>query len=117
MRQNEKKICCDQLFFMKCYTCLCWPSDEDSHCRRLKVYLSQKTDQCWLASWPFSGHEHAPGCRFYSIWSDERQAAIYAPDVVKAAPDGNIVVRLPTGLQKKDIQEKNGGSPGQRRTR
>ncbi|MGC1072814.1 DUF1173 family protein [Pantoea agglomerans] len=88
-------------------TCLCRPPDEDARCRRLKVHLSQKTDQCWLASWPFSGHEHAPDCRFYSVWSDERQAAIYAPDVVKAAPDGNIVVRLPTGLQKKDIQEKN----------
>lgn len=87
-------------------TCLCRPPDENAHCRRLKVHLSQKTDQCWLASWPFSGHEHAPDCRFYSVWSDERQAAIYAPDAVKASPDGNIVIRLPTGLQKKDIQEK-----------
>ena len=25
-------------------TCLCGPPDEDSHCRRLKVHLSQKTD-------------------------------------------------------------------------
>lgn len=87
-------------------TCLCHPPEEDAQRRRLKVHLSQKTDYCWLASWAFSGHEHAPDCRFYSVWSDERQAAIYAPDVVKAAPDGSIVVRLPTGLQKKGIQEK-----------
>lgn len=87
-------------------TCLCQPPDENAHCRRLKVHLFQKTDQCWLVSWAFSGHEHASDCRFYSVWSDERQAAIYAPDVVKATPDGKIVVRLPTGLQKKDIQEK-----------
>ncbi|MDU4749001.1 hypothetical protein FHW04_003817 [Pantoea sp. AN62] len=87
-------------------TCLCRPPDEDAQCRRLKVHLSQKTDQCWLASWAFSGHEHAPDCRFYSVWSDERQAAIYAPDVVKATPDGSIVVCLPTGLHKKYIQDK-----------
>ncbi|MDE8559357.1 DUF1173 family protein [Pantoea vagans] len=87
-------------------TCLCQPPGEDAHCRRLKVHLSQKTDQCWLASWAFSGHEHAPDCRFYSVWSDERQAAVYAPDAVKTAPDGSIIVRLPNGLQKKDAQEK-----------
>lgn len=87
-------------------TCLCQASEEDTQRRRLKVHLSQKTDQCWLASWAFSGHEHAPDCRFYSVWPDERQAAIYAHDVVKAAADGQLVVRLPTGLQKKDAQER-----------
>nr|WP_264704745.1 DUF1173 domain-containing protein [Erwinia oleae] len=87
-------------------TCLCRPPDEDARSRRLKVHLSQKTDQCWLASWPFSGHEHAPDCRFYFVWSDERQAAVYAPDAVKAAPDGSIIIHLPTGMLKKDIQEK-----------
>lgn len=102
-------------------TCLCHPPEEDAQRRRLKVHLSQKTDQCWLASWAFSGHEHAPDCRFYSVWPDERQAAIYAPDVVKAAADGRLVVRLPTGLQKKDVPDKTrdalsaGAGPGRRR--
>lgn len=87
-------------------TCLCQAPEEDGPRRRLKVHLSQKTDQCWLASWAFSGHEHAQDCRFYSVWSDERLAAIYASDVLKAAADGQLVVRLPTGLQKKDAQER-----------
>ena len=102
-------------------TCLCHLPEEDAQRRRLKVHLSQKTDQCWLASWAFSGHEHAPDCRFYSVWPDERQAAIYAPDVVRAAADGRLVVRLPTGLQKKDVPDKTrdappaGAGPGRRR--
>ncbi|KAA8666749.1 DUF1173 domain-containing protein, partial [Pantoea dispersa] len=45
-------------------TCLCHPPEKDAQRRRLKVHLSQKTDQCWLASWAFSGHQHAPDCRF-----------------------------------------------------
>ncbi|PPC67093.1 hypothetical protein C1Y42_22385 [Pantoea sp. ICBG 985] len=88
-------------------TCLCKAPEVDTNSRRLNVRLSQKTDQCCLASWAFSGHEHASDCRFYSVWPDERQAAIYTSDVVKAAPDGQLIVRLPTGLQKKDPVEQS----------
>lgn len=87
-------------------TCCCLPAENEVLRRRLRVNLSQTTDQCWLSSWPYTGHEHAPDCRFYSVWPDERQAAIYTTDVVKAGTDGMLVVRLPTGLQKKEAQEK-----------
>lgn len=94
-------------------TCLCLPAeaDEDTVRRRLKVHLSQRTDQCWLSSYSCTGHEHAPDCRFYSVWPDERQAAIYTADVLKVATDGTLVVRLPTGLQKKDVQENPSAEP------
>ncbi|WP_262390947.1 DUF1173 domain-containing protein [Pantoea alfalfae] len=62
---------------------------------------SRDTERCWLSSYAFTGNEHKPDCRFYSGWSDERQAEIYLGDTVRAAADGTIVVRLPTGLQKK----------------
>jgi hypothetical protein len=35
------------------------------------------------------------------VWSDERQAEIYQGEAVRAVVDGTIVIRLPTGLQKK----------------
>lgn len=84
-------------------TCLCISSQDKKIKRRLKIHLSQISDQCWLSSYKFTGHEHAPDCRFYSIWPDERHAEIYTSDVVTAAADGSLVVRLPTGLQKKDV--------------
>jgi hypothetical protein len=87
-------------------TCCCLAAEDDVIRRRLRVNLSQTTDQCWLSSFPYTGHEHAPDCRFYSVWPDERQAAIYTTDVVKAGTDGMLIVRLPTGLQKKDAGEK-----------
>lgn len=83
-------------------TCCCLPADNESVKRQLKVHLSQSSDQCYLSSYAFTGHEHSPECRFYSVWPDERQAAIYTADVVKAGADGVLIVRLPTGLQKKE---------------
>jgi len=47
------------------------------------------------------GNEHKSDCRFYSVWSDERQAEIYQGEAVRASADGTTVVRLPTCLQKK----------------
>lgn len=35
------------------------------------------------------------------MWSDERQTEIYPGEAVRAAADDTIVIRLPTGLQKK----------------
>jgi len=58
-------------------------------------------ERCWLSSYAFTGNEHKSDCRFYSVWCDERQAEIYQGEGVRAASDGTIVVRLPTGLQKK----------------
>ncbi|MFT4273108.1 MAG: DUF1173 family protein [Pantoea sp.] len=77
-------------------TCQCLPQEDEEVKRRLKVHLSQNTDQCWLSSYAFTGHDHAPDCRFYSVWSDERQAAIYTTDVVKVDADGVFVIRLPS---------------------
>lgn len=82
-------------------TCRCLPAEDDSVRRRLKVHYSRDTERCWLSSYAFTGNEHKPDCRFYSVWSDERQAEIYQGEAVRAAADGTIVVRLPTGLQKK----------------
>lgn len=87
-------------------TCCCIPPDDELLSRRLRVTLSGTSDQCWLSSWPYSGHEHAQDCRFYSFWPDARQAAIYAADVVTENSEGMLTVRLPTGLQKKEAQEK-----------
>lgn len=87
-------------------TCCCLPAETDPVRRRLKVHYSQDTERCWLSSYAFTGHEHKPDCRFYSVWSDERHAEIYQGDAVHAAADGTIVVRLPTGLQKKAPSEK-----------
>lgn len=86
-------------------TCSCLPAETDPVRRRLKVHYSQETERCWLSSYAFTGNEHRPDCRFYSVWSDERQAEIYQGDAVRAAADGTIVVRLPTGLQKKAPSE------------
>ncbi|MDE1186171.1 MAG: DUF1173 family protein [Pantoea sp.] len=86
-------------------TCCCLPEETDVVRRRLKVHLSQSTDQCWLSSYSFTGYEHAPDCRFYSVWPDDQQAAIYTADVVKSSTDGTLVIRLPTGLQKKVAPE------------
>ena len=86
-------------------TCSCLPAETDPVKRRLKVHYSQETERCWLSSYAFTGNEHKPDCRFYSVWSDERQAEIYQGDAVRAAADGTIVVRLPTGLQKKAPSE------------
>ncbi|KNH27341.1 DUF1173 family protein [Pantoea vagans] len=82
-------------------TCRCLQAEDDPVRRRLKVHYSRDTERCWLSSYAFTGNEHKPDCRFYSVWSDERQAEIYLGDAVRAAADGTIVVRLPTGLQKK----------------
>ncbi|MBW1216267.1 DUF1173 family protein [Pantoea allii] len=82
-------------------TCRCLPAENDPVRRRLKVHYSRDTERCWLSSYAFTGNEHKPDCRFYSVWSDERQAEIYQGEAVRAAADGTIVVRLPTGLQKK----------------
>lgn len=82
-------------------TCRCLPAEDDPVRRRLKVHYSQDTERCWLSSYAFTGNEHKPDCRFYSVWSDERQAEIYQGEAIRAAADGTIVVRLPTGLQKK----------------
>ncbi|NKE96871.1 DUF1173 domain-containing protein (plasmid) [Pantoea agglomerans] len=82
-------------------TCRCLPAENDPVRRRLKVHYSRDTERCWLSSYAFTGNEHKPDCRFYSVWSDERQAEIYQGEVVRAAADGTIVIRLPTGLQKK----------------
>ena len=86
-------------------TCSCLPAETDPVKRRLKVHYSQETERCWLSSYAFTGNEHKPDCRFYSVWSDERQAEIYQGDAVRTAADGTIVVRLPTGLQKKAPSE------------
>ncbi|MEN4691289.1 DUF1173 family protein [Pantoea agglomerans] len=86
-------------------TCRCLPAESDPVRRRLKVHYSQDTERCWLSSYAFTGNEHKPDCRFYSVWSDERQAEIYQGDAVRTAADGTIVVRLPTGLQKKGPSE------------
>ncbi|WIL44533.1 DUF1173 family protein (plasmid) [Pantoea agglomerans] len=86
-------------------TCRCLPAESDPVRRRLKVHYSQDTERCWLSSYAFTGNEHKPDCRFYSVWSDERQAEIYQGDAVRTAADGTIVVRLPTGLQKKAASE------------
>ncbi|WP_415860431.1 hypothetical protein [Pantoea cypripedii] len=102
-------------------TCCCLPEETDVVRRRLKVHLSQSTDQCWLSSYSFTGHEHAPDCRFYSVWPDDQQAAIYTADVVKSSTDGTLVIRLPTGLQKKVAPERGSEKevlktiPGKRR--
>lgn len=69
------------------------------------MHYSRDTERCWLSSYAFTGNEHKPDCRFYSVWSDERQAETYTGDAVRAAADGTIVVRLPTGLQKKTPSE------------
>ena len=82
-------------------TCRCLPAESDPVRRRLKVHYSRDTERCWLSSYAFTGNEHKPDCRFYSVCSDERQAEIYQGEAVRAAADGTIVVRLPTGLQKK----------------
>ncbi|WP_346460505.1 DUF1173 family protein [Pantoea agglomerans] len=79
----------------------CRPAENDPVRRRLKVHYSRDTECCWLSSYAFTGNEHKPDCRFYSVWSDEGQAEIYQGEAVRAAADGTIVVRLPTGLQKK----------------
>lgn len=86
-------------------TCSCLPADNEGVKRQLKVHLSQSSDQCYLSSYAFTGHEHSPECRFYSVWPDGRQAAIYTADVVKAGADGVLIVRLPTGLQKKEASQ------------
>ncbi|MCW0346218.1 hypothetical protein NB703_004311 [Pantoea ananatis] len=86
-------------------TCSCLPAETDPVKRRLKVHYSQETERCWLSSYAFTGNEHKPDCRFYSVWSDERHAEIYQGDAVRSASDGTIVVRLPTGLQKKAPSE------------
>jgi len=85
--------------------CRCLPAENDPVKRRLKVHYSRDTEHCWLSSYAFTGNEHKPDCRFYSVWSDERQAEIYQGEAVRAAADGTIVVRLPTGLQKKAPSE------------
>ncbi|HBL7007469.1 DUF1173 family protein [Citrobacter sp. RHB35-C17] len=92
-------------------TCLCLPAEDEPVRRRMKVNRSQRTDQCWLSSYSYTGHEHAPDCRYYSVWPDERQAAIYTADVLKIATDGSLVVRLPIGLQKKEQQNKTSAEP------
>lgn len=81
--------------------CRCLPAESDPFRRRLKVDYFRETERCWLSSYAFTGNEHKPDSRFYSVWSDEHQAEIYTGDAVRAAADGTIVVRLPTGLQKK----------------
>lgn len=86
-------------------TCRCLPAESDPVRRRLKVHYSRDTERCWLSSYAFTSNEHKPDCRFYSVWSDERQAEIYLGDAIRAAADGTIVVRLPTGLQKKAPSE------------
>lgn len=101
-------------------TCQCLPPEGEEVKRRLKVHLSQSSDQCWLSSYAFTGHDHAPDCRFYSVWPDERQAAIYTTDVVKADAEGAFVIRLPTGLQKKEAGEEKAAVPpadGEKKTR
>ncbi|MGC0914855.1 DUF1173 family protein [Pantoea agglomerans] len=86
-------------------TCRCLPAENDPVRRRLKVHYSRDTERCWLSSYAFTGNEHKPDCRFYSVWSDERQSEIYQGEAVRAAADGTIVIRLPTGLQKKAPSE------------
>ncbi|MCW0351048.1 DUF1173 domain-containing protein [Pantoea ananatis] len=86
-------------------TCLCRTPETEPPQRRLKVSLSEDSSRGWLSSFAYTGHQHNPDCRFYSVWADPRQAEIYQSDVVTAEEDGTILVRLPTGLQKKAPSE------------
>jgi hypothetical protein len=77
-------------------TCRCLPTENDLVRRRLKVHYSRDTERFWLSSYAFTGNEHKPDCRFYSVWSDERQAEIYLGEAVRAAADGTD---LPPGAR------------------
>ncbi|QHM73989.1 DUF1173 family protein [Mixta intestinalis] len=88
-------------------TCLCREFDATRTQRRLKACYSEKTDNYWLALWQYTGNEHAPDCKFYSVWSDEDHSKIYSDDVVKVLPDGKFRIKLNTGLQQRDVQKKD----------
>jgi len=92
-------------------TCQCIKNDEGEKRRRLKACYSSTHDNYWLARWSYSGSEHAPDCRFYSVWADEKQGAIYTSDVVKALSPGYFRIKLPTGLQKKELTERDAVEP------
>jgi len=85
-------------------TCQCMKDGEGENRRRLKACYSSTHDNYWLARWSYSGSEHAPDCRFYSVWADEKQGEIYTSDVVKAVSPGHFRIKLPTGLQKKKLR-------------
>lgn len=84
--------------------CQC-KKDDDGIFPRLRVSYSQTRDRCWLSSWQFSGNRHIQGCRFYSVWALQAQGKTYTSGVVTQADDGSFRVRLPTGLQKKEVKE------------
>ncbi|MGC0880091.1 DUF1173 family protein [Pantoea agglomerans] len=88
-------------------TCQCMKDGEGENRRRLKAYYSSTHDNYWLARWSYSGSEHASDCRFYSVWADEKQGEIYTSDVVKAVSPGHFRIKLPTGLQKKEVTERD----------
>lgn len=88
-------------------TCQCMKDGEGENRRRLKACYSSTHDNYWLARWSYSGSEHAPDCRFYSVWADEKQGEIYTSDVVKAVSPGHFRIKLPTGLQKKEATERD----------
>lgn len=92
-------------------TCQCMKKDEGENRRRLKACYSSSHDNYWLARWSYSGSEHAPDCRFYSVWADEKQGEIYTSDVVKALSPGYFRIKLPTGLQKKVHTERDAFEP------
>ncbi|MBD8145421.1 DUF1173 family protein [Pantoea agglomerans] len=83
-------------------TCQCRKDGEGENQRRLKACSSSISDYYWLARWSYSGSEHAPDCRFYSVWADDRQSQIYTSEVVKTVSPGCFRIKLPTGLQKKE---------------
>jgi len=86
-------------------SCQCAKDEEGEKRRRLKACYSSTHDNYWLARWSYSGSEHAPDCRFYSVWADEKQIEINTSDVVKAVSPGHFRIKLPTGLQKKEASE------------
>jgi hypothetical protein len=88
-------------------TCQCMKDGEGENRRRLKACYSSTHDNYWLARWSYSGSEHASDCRFYSVWADEKQGEIYTSDVVKAVSPGHFRIKLPTGLQKKEVTERD----------
>lgn len=90
----------------KLITCQCMQGVESENRRKLKACYSSTHDNYWLARWSYSGSEHAPDCRFYSVWADEKQSEIYTSDVVKAVSPGYFRIKLPTGLQKKEATER-----------
>ncbi|MDU5190070.1 MAG: DUF1173 family protein [Mixta calida] len=88
-------------------TCQCMYGGEEENRRRLKACYSSTHDNYWLARWSYSGAEHAPDCRFYSVWADEKQSEIYTSDVVKTVSPGCFRIKLPTGLQKKEATDRD----------